>query len=76
MTPNYSLDRLDINGQRLNMRKIRLAEHISLDGVYPLLLGRGKRCFPEGAGPREFTLVGSMATPTGVLLNTYRHVVR
>ena len=42
--------------------------------VYPVLLGRGKRCFPDGAGPREFTLVNSRATPTGVLINTYRHV--
>jgi dihydrofolate reductase len=39
--------------------------------VYPLLLGRGKRCFPEGA-ETTLTLVGSTRTPTGVLLNTYR----
>lgn len=42
--------------------------------VYPLLLGRGKRCFSDSADPREFALVSSKATPTGVLLNTYRHV--
>jgi dihydrofolate reductase len=42
--------------------------------VYPLLLGRGKRCFSDSADPREFALVSSMATPTGVLLNTYRPV--
>ena len=42
--------------------------------VYPLLLGRGRRCFSDGAAPREFTLVSTKATPTGVLLNTYRHV--
>ena len=42
--------------------------------VYPLLLGRGKRCFPDGADPRELALVSSKATPTGVLLNTYRLV--
>jgi dihydrofolate reductase len=40
--------------------------------VYPILLGRGKRCFPDRADAREFTLVSSMATPTGVLLNSYR----
>lgn len=40
--------------------------------VYPLLLGRGKRCFPLEAGLHEFALAGSVATPTGVLLNTYR----
>jgi dihydrofolate reductase len=42
--------------------------------VYPVLLGRGKRCFSESAGPRELALVSTQTTPTGVLLNTYRHV--
>ncbi len=42
--------------------------------VYPLLLGRGKRCFSDSADPRELALVSSKATPSGVLLNTYRHV--
>ena len=42
--------------------------------VYPLLLGRGKRCFPESVDASKFTLVGSQATPSGVLLNTYRNV--
>ncbi len=42
--------------------------------VYPVLLGRGKRCFPDSAGPREFALVSTKAMPNGVLINTYRHV--
>ena len=42
--------------------------------VYPLLLGRGKRCFSDSAAAREFAFVSSTTTPTGVLLNTYRHV--
>jgi dihydrofolate reductase len=42
--------------------------------TYPLLLGRGKRLFLESADPRELALVSTKATPTGVLLNTYRHV--
>ena len=42
--------------------------------VYPILLGRGKRCFLESAAPRELALVNSKATPSGVLINTYRHV--
>lgn len=42
--------------------------------VYPVLLGRGKRCFSDGADPREFAFVSTRTTPTGVLLNTYRHV--
>ena len=42
--------------------------------VYPLLLGRGKRCFSDRAEPRELALVSSKATPSGALVNTYRHV--
>ncbi len=42
--------------------------------VYPLLLGRGKRCFPDNADIRKFALASSKATPTGVLLNIYRHL--
>jgi dihydrofolate reductase len=42
--------------------------------VYPVLLGPGKRCFSDSADPRELALVSSKATPTGVLLNTYRLV--
>jgi dihydrofolate reductase len=42
--------------------------------VYPVLLGRGKRFFSDSADPRELALVSSKATPTGVLMNTYRHV--
>jgi dihydrofolate reductase len=42
--------------------------------VYPVLLGRGKRCFSDSADPRELALVSTKATPTGVLINTYRHI--
>jgi len=42
--------------------------------VFPILLGRGKRCFSDRANPSELALVSSKATPTGVLLNVYRHV--
>jgi len=42
--------------------------------VFPILLGRGKRCFSDRAKPSEFALVRSTATPTGVLLNIYRYV--
>ena len=42
--------------------------------VYPLLLGRGKRCFSDSADARELALVSTKATPTGVLINSYRHV--
>jgi dihydrofolate reductase len=42
--------------------------------VYPVLLGRGKRFFSDSVDPRELALVSTKATPTGVLINTYRHV--
>jgi dihydrofolate reductase len=42
--------------------------------VYPLLLGKGKRCFPDTMNAREFALVSSKGTSTGLLLNTYHHV--
>jgi dihydrofolate reductase len=40
--------------------------------VYPLLLGRGKRCFSDSADARELALVSSKATPSGVILSTYK----
>jgi len=42
--------------------------------VYPVLLGRGKRFFSDSVDARELALVSTKTTPTGVLLNTYRHV--
>ena len=42
--------------------------------VCPVLLGRGKRFFSDSAGPRELALVSTKATPSGVLMNTYRPV--
>lgn len=42
--------------------------------VYPVLLGRGKRFFSDKVYARELAFVSTETTPTGVLLNTYRHV--
>jgi dihydrofolate reductase len=42
--------------------------------VYPVLLGRGKRFFSETAAPRELAFVSTKASPTGLIMNTYRHV--
>jgi dihydrofolate reductase len=42
--------------------------------VYPVLLGRGKRFFPDSADPRELALVSTQATPSGVVMNMYRSV--
>jgi dihydrofolate reductase len=42
--------------------------------VYPVLLGRGKRFFSDRVDPRELAFVSTKATPTGLLMNSYRHV--
>ncbi len=42
--------------------------------VYPVLLGRGKRILSESVDARELALVSTKATPTNVLINTYRSV--
>ena len=42
--------------------------------TYPVLLGRGKRVLSDTVDARELAFVSSKATPTGVLLNTYRYV--
>ena len=40
--------------------------------VYPVLLGTGKRIFPDGAPPRSFELVSTKALASGVILSTYK----
>jgi len=42
--------------------------------VYPVLLGRGKRILSDTIDARELAFVSTKSTPTGVLINTYRHV--
>jgi dihydrofolate reductase len=42
--------------------------------TYPVLLGRGKRILSDTVNARELAFVSSKATPTGVLINTYRYV--
>ena len=41
--------------------------------VYPVLLGRGKRILSDSFDARELEYVSTVTTPTGVMLNTYRH---
>lgn len=48
-----------------------LAEEIVLL-VYPVLLGEGKRFFPEGTPAWELVLVGTKAASSGVVISTYR----
>lgn len=40
--------------------------------VYPIVLGKGKRRFSQGAIPRAFELISSMSSPNGVVISTYR----
>jgi dihydrofolate reductase len=40
--------------------------------VFPLVLGEGKRLFENGVPPRSLSLVATLSTPMGVLLNAYR----
>ena len=39
--------------------------------IFPLLLGKGKRLFGDGAMPAAFKLVKSQTSSTGVIMATY-----
>jgi dihydrofolate reductase len=40
--------------------------------VFPVLLGKGKRFFSDGAPPRELALVSAKAVSSGIVISTYR----
>jgi dihydrofolate reductase len=40
--------------------------------IFPLVLGRGKRLFGKGTVPAAFQLVESSASPSGVLVTTFK----
>lgn len=40
--------------------------------VFPVLIGRGKRIFSETVPPSELHLIESKATPSGVVVSTYK----
>ncbi|MFZ0544351.1 MAG: dihydrofolate reductase family protein [Candidatus Promineifilaceae bacterium] len=40
--------------------------------IFPVTLGTGKRLFDEGTVPAAFTLVESMATPSGVIVASFK----
>lgn len=42
--------------------------------VYPVLLGQGKRLLSDNFDARKLEFISTRTTPTGVLLNTYRHL--
>ncbi len=54
----------------------QLIEHDLVDEyrlmIEPILLGGGKRTFPDGGQARALGLVSTTATGTGVLICTYR----
>jgi dihydrofolate reductase len=40
--------------------------------IHPLVLGSGRRLFPEGSAPTNLWLVDSRTAPSGVVIATYR----
>jgi dihydrofolate reductase len=40
--------------------------------IHPLVLGKGRRLFPDGSPLTTFSLVDSVSTGTGVIIATYR----
>ncbi len=40
--------------------------------IYPLILGKGKKLFDNGAIPAAFTLTESSVTPSGVIIANYK----
>lgn len=49
----------------------RLADEVVLL-VFPVMIGRGKRIFSDQAAASELRLVDSRATPSGVVVSTYK----
>ncbi|HEV2638958.1 MAG TPA: dihydrofolate reductase family protein [Actinocrinis sp.] len=40
--------------------------------IFPIILGKGRRLFPDGAAAANLRLVDSIATTTGVIIATYQ----
>jgi dihydrofolate reductase len=52
------------------MRANLIDEYVLL--IHPLVLGSGRRLFPDGGASATLRLVGARATSTGVVIATYR----
>jgi len=52
------------------MRNNLVDEYVLL--IYPLVLGSGRRLFPEGGVPATLRLINSVTTTTGVIIATYQ----
>ncbi|WP_335937804.1 dihydrofolate reductase family protein [Streptomyces sp. PTD5-9] len=44
--------------------------------IYPVVLGRGRRLFPDGGPPTSFEPTGARTTSSGIAIHTYRPVGR
>ena len=55
--------------QSLRRRNL-IDEYVLL--IHPLILGSGRRLFPDGSPPADLRLVDSVTTTTGVLIVTYQ----
>jgi len=44
--------------------------------IHPLVLGKGRRLFPDGSPLTNFSLLDSVTTGTGVIIATYRQASR
>src|ERR1700719_299433 len=57
--------------QSLRRRNL-IDEYVLL--IHPLVLGSGRRLFPDGGSPAHLRLVDSVTTTTGVVIATYQAV--
>jgi len=55
--------------QSLRRRNL-IDEYVLL--IHPLVLGSGRRLFPDGSPPADLRLAGSVTTTTGVMIATYQ----
>ena len=55
--------------QSLRRRRL-IDEYVLL--IHPLVLGSGRRLFPDGSPPADLRLAGSVTTTTGVMIATYQ----
>jgi dihydrofolate reductase len=51
-------------------RRHLIDEYVLL--IHPLVLGSGRRLFPDGSPPADLRLAGSVTTTTGVMIATYQ----
>jgi dihydrofolate reductase len=52
------------------MRRDLVDEYVLM--IHPLVLGSGRRLFPDGGAPASLQLVNTVTTTTGVVIATYR----